>query len=126
LEFGIKELAFDPAYAQMLVQRLMSQGITCAEVRPTVLNFSEPMKHLDGLIRSGKIEHDGCPVMTWQLSNVVTKEDARGNVYPRKERSENKIDGAVALIMALSRAMAPQPAVSTSPYDTPGYRSMMF
>jgi phage terminase large subunit-like protein len=37
---------------------------------------------------------------------VVCHRDAKDNIYPRKERPENKIDGAVALIMALGRAMA--------------------
>jgi len=104
-QFGISELAFDPAYAQMMVQRLGEQGITCVELRPTVLNFSAPMKHLDGLILSGLIEHDGDPCMTWQMSNVVSKTDQKDNVYPNKERPEAKIDGPVALIMAMARAM---------------------
>lgn len=105
-QFGISELAFDPAYAQRTVQGLMAEGITCVEVRPTVLNFSAPMKHLDGLILSGLMEHDGDPCMTWQLSNVVSKTDQKDNVYPNKERAEAKIDGPVALMMAMSRAMA--------------------
>lgn len=110
-QFGISEIAFDPAYAQMMVQRLGEQGITCVEVRPTVLNFSAPMKHLDGLILSGLVEHDGDPCMTWQMSNVVSKTDQKDNVYPNKERPEAKIDGPVALIMAMNRAMvkAPEP-----------------
>jgi phage terminase large subunit-like protein len=109
-EFGISEVAFDPAYAQMLVQRLGAEGITCVEVRPTVLNFSAPMKHLDGLILSGLIDHDGDPCMTWQMSNVISKTDQKDNVYPNKERPEAKIDGPVALIMAMSRAMVREPA----------------
>ena len=53
--------------------------------------------------------HDGCPVLQWMIGNVVALEDAKGNVYPRRERPENKIDGVVALIMALARALAAQP-----------------
>lgn len=105
-QFGISELAFDPAYAQATVQSLMAEGITCIEVRPTVMNFSAPMKHLDGLILSKLLEHDGDPCMAWQMSNVVSKTDQKDNVYPNKERPEAKIDGPVALIMAMSRAMA--------------------
>jgi len=107
-KFGVSELAFDPAYAQMMVQRLGEQGITCVDLRPTVLNFSAPMKHLDGLILSGLIEHDRDPCMTWQMSNVVSKTDQKDNVYPNKERPEAKIDGPVALIMAMARAMVHQ------------------
>jgi phage terminase large subunit-like protein len=104
--FGITELCFDPAYAQRTVQGLMAEGIPCVEIRPNVLNFSAPMKHIDGLILSGKIEHDGDPCMTWQLSNVVSKTDSKDNVYPNKERPEAKIDGPVAMIMAMNRALA--------------------
>jgi len=101
----IKEVAYDPHQATMLVTALMSEGVPVVEVRPTVLNFSEPMKFLDGLIRAKQIRHNGDPVMSWMISNVVAKEDAKDNVYPRKERSQNKIDGVVANLSALSRAM---------------------
>ena len=57
-------------------------------------------------MRSGKIAHDGDPVLSWMIGNVVGHYDAKENVYPRKERSENKIDDAIALIMALGRHMA--------------------
>ena len=77
------------------------------EVRATVLNFSEPMKMLEALVLQKKLVHNGCPVLGWMVSNVVAHLDAKDNIYPRKERAENKIDGIVALIMALSRAFLP-------------------
>ena len=55
----------------------------------------------------GKLIHDGDPVLGWMASNVVAHLDAKDNIYPRKERPENKIDGIVALIMAISRAITP-------------------
>jgi phage terminase large subunit-like protein len=55
--------------------------------------------------------HDGDPVLGWMVSNVVAHLDAKDNIYPRKERAENKIDGIVALIMALSRAIKPGDSV---------------
>lgn len=103
--FDVQELAYDPHQATMLVTELMDEGVPVVEMRPTVLNFSEPMKQLDGIIRARQIRHDGDPVFTWMLSNVVAKEDAKENVYPRKERSESKIDGVVAHLMALGRCM---------------------
>jgi phage terminase large subunit-like protein len=57
-------------------------------------------------VLKGALEHDGDPVLTWMMSNVVGYLDAKENIYPRKERPENKIDGAVALMMALGRALA--------------------
>lgn len=104
-KFELRELAYDPFQATMLITELMDEGVPVVEMRPTVLNFSEPMKELDALIRAGQIKHDGCPVFSWMLSNVTAKLDKKDNVYPNKERPENKIDGPVALIMALGRAL---------------------
>lgn len=103
--FRVEALAYDPFQATMLVTELMNVGLPCIEVKPTVLNLSEPMKQIEALIRDRKLHHDGDPVMTWMMSNVVAKEDAKDNVYPRKDRPEKKIDGFVALCMAMNRAM---------------------
>jgi phage terminase large subunit-like protein len=75
-------------------------------------NLSEPTKELDGAMRAVRIRHDGNPVLAWCLGNVVGHYDARGNVYPRKARPEQKIDAAVALIMALGSAMAAESVVA--------------
>jgi phage terminase large subunit-like protein len=99
------EVAFDPWQSQQLANELGEQGLTMVEVRPTVANFSAPMKEWDALVRSGRFHHNGCPVFRWMVSNVVAHLDAKDNIYPRKERPENKIDGPVATIMALARAM---------------------
>lgn len=104
--YQVSEVAYDPAQATMLVNELHEKGIPAVEIRPTPLNFSEPMKMLDALILSGEIVHNGDPVLEWMISNCVGKEDAKENVYPRKEQPENKIDGVVAAIMALNRAMS--------------------
>lgn len=104
--FRVEALAYDPFQATMLVTELTNAGLPCVEVKPTVLNLSEPMKQVDALIRDRKLRHDGDPVMAWMMSNVVAKTDAKDNVYPRKEREEKKIDGFVALVMAMNRAMA--------------------
>ena len=104
--FEVIELPYDPFQATQLSMRLLNQGVNMVEVRPTVLNFSEPMKQLEALVLSGRFHHNGDPILTWMVSNVVCHTDAKDNIYPRKERPENKIDGVVALIMALSRAIA--------------------
>lgn len=102
----IDEIAFDPHQAHMMMSELRDEGVTTIEVRPLTLNFSPAMKQMDGLIRSRKIAHNGDPVFTWMLSNVVAKADAKDNVYPRKNRPENKIDGPVAHMMAQARYLA--------------------
>jgi len=109
--FEIQAVAFDPFQATQLSTRMLEEGLPMIEVRPTVLNFSEPMKTVEALVLQRKLLHDNDPVLTWMASNVVAHLDAKDNIYPRKERPENKIDGIVALIMAISRAILPGEAV---------------
>ena len=102
--FDVQSVAYDPWASTQLAQRLRAEGVPMIEFRATTQNFSEPTKELDAAMRSGRLRHDGNPVLEWCISNVVGRYDARGNVYPRKEREENKIDGAIALIMTIGRA----------------------
>lgn len=108
--YKIREGAYDPFQATMLVTDLQEQGLEMVEVAPNVKNLSEPMKELEALVKDGRFHHDGDPVLAWMISNVVCHRDARDNIYPRKEKPEDKIDGAVALITAISRMLAaPEP-----------------
>jgi phage terminase large subunit-like protein len=108
----VAEVAYDPWQATQLAQRLQTNGATTVEYRNTVGNFSAPMKELDALARSGRLHHTGDPVLTWMVSNVVCHTDAKENIYPRKERPENKIDGVIATITGLGRAMVSQSTAS--------------
>lgn len=120
--FDVEQVAYDPAQATMLVTRLMKMGAPVLEVRPSVLNFSEPMKELDAMTKAGLIAHGGCPVMEWQMSNVVAQSDAKDNVYPRKPRAEAKIDNPVALIAAIGVAISKQEEEApVSPWDDPDF-----
>lgn len=120
---AIVEAAYDPWQAAQLAGRLEGEGFPMVELRPTVANFSEPMKSLEALVLSGRFHFDGDPVLTWMVSNVVCHRDAKDNVYPRKERPDAKIDGVVALLMALSRAMigGGKPRTYTSIYSDPAW-----
>ena len=109
----VEHVAYDPAQATMLVTRLMKSGAPVIEVRPTVVNFSDPMKELDAWTKAELIRHAGCPVMEWEMSNVVAQLDAKDNVYPRKPRVEAKIDNPVALIAAIGVALSEQPAAKS-------------
>jgi phage terminase large subunit-like protein len=99
-ERGLRSVGFDAARAAVA-----GEGAPMVEFRASTQNFSEPTKELDAAIRSGRLKHDGNPVLEWCVGNVVGRYDARANVYPRKQRPEQKIDAAVALIMALGRAI---------------------
>lgn len=109
-EFDVEEIAYDPHNATMLVTACQAEGMPMIEFGPTVLNFSEPMKQVEALIVDRKLYHDGDPIMNWAMSNVTAKKDRKDNVFPNKERPENKIDPFVALVMAMGRAMFHQDA----------------
>ena len=120
--FDVEACAFDPWQAAQLAQRMLVEGLPMLEYRMTVQNLSGPMKELDALQRAGTLAHGGCPVMEWQINNVVAQIDAKDNVFPRKPRDEAKIDNPVALIMALGAALKEEDEVEeTSPWDDPDY-----
>ena len=102
----VQELPYDPWQATQLAGRLQAEGAPMVEYRQTVATMSEPMKTFEALVLQRKLTHDGNPVMTWMVSSVVCHLDAKDNIYPRKEREENKIDGPVATIMGIGRILA--------------------
>ncbi len=103
--FDMVEMPFDPFQAMQFASELSDDGYPMVEYGATVKNFSEPMKEIEALILSKKIQFDKDPVLMWMFGNVVAKEDAKENIFPRKEKNENKIDGVVALIMSMGRAL---------------------
>jgi phage terminase large subunit-like protein len=105
--YRVRELCFDPYNKLSLLNPMERRGVApevLVEFPQTVPMMSPATEALMKAVRSRQVIHDGCPVMAWAMSNVVGKFDAKGNVYPRKERPENKIDPAIAAIMAFGRA----------------------
>jgi phage terminase large subunit-like protein len=103
--YQVEEMPSDPNRAWGVYPAMVREGVPIVEYRNTVLTMSEPMKHLDSLIRSGAIIHNGDPILEWAIGNTLGKMDAKDNVYPRKENESSKIDPVVSLIMAIGRAM---------------------
>lgn len=103
---GAKEITYDPWRATQLAQGLQAEGANIIEFRNTVQNMSPAMYELEAAVTGGRFHYDGNPILTWMMSNVIAKIDAKDNVYPRKQKPEQKIDGVVALIMAIGRFMA--------------------
>jgi phage terminase large subunit-like protein len=99
--FSVQAVAYDPWNAEYLRQRLDAEGVPTIENRMGVQTMSEPMKESEALILASRLHHDGDPVLSWMIGNVVAKVDIKTNVYPRKEKPESKIDGAVAMIAGL-------------------------
>jgi phage terminase large subunit-like protein len=102
--YDVREIAFDPWNATDLVTRLIEQdGFTCVKTRQGFPSLSAPSKALQTAILGRTLRHDGDPVLRWNMSNVSIESDAAGNIKPSKARSTEKIDGVVALVMAIDR-----------------------
>lgn len=107
LETPAQECPIDPHGAANLSHQLEDEGLNPIAITQNYTNMSNPMKELEAAIVSGRFHHDGNPIMTWCISNVIGKHIPGGDdvVRPIKQGNHNKIDGAVALIMAIGRAM---------------------
>ena len=104
-QYDMLSLAFDPMQATQMSQNLISNGVPMVELFQNLKNYSEPMKQLQALIYAERIHFSDNPVMHWMMSNVVCHTDAKENIFPRKEKNEQKIDGPVALIMAMNQSI---------------------
>ena len=102
----VVSVGFDPWQSTQMAQRLRAEGVNMLEFRATTQNFSPAILELDAAMRSGRLRHDGNSVLEWCVGNVVGKPDRCRGLYPAKQRPEQKIDAAVALMMAVGRAMA--------------------
>jgi len=120
--FQIDAVAYDPWNATQFAQRLEKEGLTMVEVRPVVRNFSEPMKELEALTINRNYQYDGSAVTTWCFGNVVAKADKNDNLFPDKEKPENKIDGVVAQLMAYALYIGSR--AEASPYESRGMREL--
>jgi len=101
-----------------MVQNLEGMGFTVVPFGQGYKDMSPPTKELMKLVLEGKIAHAGNPVLRWMMDNIHVKTDPAGNIKPDKEKSTERIDGAVALIMALDRALRHEG--SGSVYDSRG------
>ncbi|MCX7177712.1 MAG: terminase large subunit [Proteobacteria bacterium] len=101
----VREVAKDPWGGQQLGANLANQGLEVVDIPQQTRYLSEPMKQINALVDAGRFHHDDNPCYVWMLSNVEVKEDRNENIFPRKLRAANKIDAAIATIVAMSRAM---------------------
>ncbi len=118
--FNIREIAFDRWGAVQMVQNLEGMGFTVVPFGQGFKDMSPPTKELMKLTLEQKIAHGGHPVLKWMMDNIFIRTDPAGNIKADKERSTEKIDGAIATIMALDRAIRCGNDVSASVYDERG------
>lgn len=118
-KYHILEIAVDRWNATHVIQNLEDNGLTMVPFGQGFASMSAPTKEFYRLLMEGKIIHGGHPVMRWMAGNVVVDTDPAGNIKVTKAKSKEKIDGIVAAIMALDRAVRHE-GESRSVYDTRG------
>ena len=118
--FNIREIAFDRWGAVQMVQNLEGMGFTVVPFGQGFKDMSPPTKELMKLVLEERIAHGGHPVLRWMMDNIYVRNDPAGNIKPDKEKSTEKIDGAVATIMALDRAIRCGNDTAGSVYDNRG------
>lgn len=118
--YHIAEIAFDRWGATQITQELEDDGFTMVPFGQGFASMASPTKELLKLVLGCRLRHGDNPVLTWMADNMVVRQDPAGNVKPDKEKSTEKIDGMVALIMGLDRALRHE----TSVYNERGILSL--
>ena len=115
--FNIREIAFDRWGAVQMVQNLEGMGFTVVPFGQGYKDMSPPTKELMKLALEHRLAHGGHPVLRWMMDNIYIRTDPAGNIKADKEKSTEKIDGAIATIMGLDRAIRGGNDTSESIYD---------
>jgi len=104
--FRVEEVGFDSWNATAIQSNLQDKdGITTVEMRQGYKTMSEPTKHMVGLVEDGRLYHGNHPVLRWMAKSMAVRKDSNDNWSPCKKKSTQRIDGMVALAMALGRAL---------------------
>ncbi len=119
-KYNIREIAFDRWGAVQMVQNLEGMGFTVVPFGQGFKDMSPPTKELMKLVLEKKIAHNGNPVLHWMVDNIFIRRDPAGNIKADKEKSTEKIDGAIAAIMGLDRAIRCGNTSTESIYDNRG------
>jgi phage terminase large subunit-like protein len=115
--YNIREIVYDRWGATQMSQNLEGMGFTVVPFGQGFKDMSPPTKDLMRLILSKQVAHGGHPVLRWMADNIVVRRDPAGNIKVDKEKSSEKIDGIVAMIMGLARAAVNPPEDDGSIYD---------
>ena len=119
-QYDIREIAYDRWNAQMLVQHLADEGLEMVSMGQGFISMSNPTKDLMRLALEQKLAHNGQPVLRWCMDNIVVRTDPAGNVKIDKAKATEKVDAAVALVMALDRALRNEQTHTESVYEHRG------
>jgi len=118
--YNIKQIAIDRWNATQLATQLMGDGFDVVMFGQGFASMSSPTKELEKLLLNRALNHGNHPVLRWMASNVAVKQDAAGNLKPAKDKSSERIDGIVALIMAIGLASQDEGSSISERYATDG------
>jgi phage terminase large subunit-like protein len=118
--FNFNDIAYDKWNALWIANKLAEDGFKTTPVQMNYSTMNEPMKELMGMVLEKKLEHYGDPVLSWNAGNVAATTDPNGSIRPDKDKSKEKIDGIVALIMALSQFCSDPALAQNSVYSERG------
>ena len=123
-DYQVKQIAFDPYGAHELVAELLGQGLPMVKFAQNIMNMSDPSKEFEKAILSKRLAHGADSVLAWMVSNCSVWSDVNDNIKVKKDGNQsNKIDGVIAIIMALGR-MKVDSGLQPSPYETRGIRTL--
>ena len=117
-KYRIRTLGIDRWNSLQISQHFMDEGLTVLGIGQGMQGMSAPMKAFERMVVNHNIHHNGNPVLRWMFSNVAVKLDPAGNIKPDKSKVADKIDGIVALIIALAAWM--EDDEGPNPYEGQG------
>lgn len=120
--YRIREIGYDRWNASQLVTQLTNDGAVMVPIGQGFASMTAPAKEFERLVLGGGLNHGGNPVLRWMMSNCAVTQDPAGNLKPAKDKSADKIDGIVAIIMALARSIVAKS--NRSIYETRGIISI--
>ena len=103
-EIGCHAVAYDPYNAQQLSDDLDAEGVTAARMAQTCNMQNEPIRDFLKAVKDGRVTHNGDPLLRWAVSNAVVHSDRQSRWMFDKQNSKDKIDPAVAMVMAFRMA----------------------
>lgn len=100
-QVNIQSIAFDRWNSSQTVINMTNEGLPMEPFGQGFASMSAPTKMMEALVLDKKLNHGGNKILNWQIENVQVKLDPAANCKLDKSKSKEKIDGIIALVMAL-------------------------
>ena len=105
-DFKVIEVPYDPRFSSYFATKLVEDGLPMVEIAQTAQHFTQPIIEIENMVLENKLHHDGNSMVEWMMSNVVMRiSKFSGLKQPTKETNREKIDGPVAMLLAVGRAL---------------------